>query len=107
LNSYVFIINAVPSPSNNDCANLAGANVHIWVISGDREKAKIEALDYVSSYLWDVVSVEREFEIWPEQIPVLPEREATLYQRALQHRIAADFLAYPKPKADPDVSPTT
>lgn len=96
MNPYLFVINVIPMPENKDCADIASAIAHVWVISEDRESAKNRALDYVTSYLWEVIDLEREFEIQPQQIPVLHEDEALLYKKALQFGIAADYIAHPK-----------
>ncbi|WP_238650026.1 hypothetical protein [Paenibacillus piscarius] len=102
MNPYMFVINAIPAPSNKDCEDIAGARVHIWVISEDKESAKIRALDYITKYLWEVKNVEYEFEIQQELIQKLGEDELRLYQKALLYGIAADFLAHPRIPGNPD-----
>lgn len=96
MNPYMFVINAIPQSNNKEHEDLAGAKVHIWVISDDRETAKIRAIDYITKYHWEVTSVEYELLIQPEQIPNLHNNEALLYKKALQYGISADFVAYPK-----------
>jgi hypothetical protein len=97
----MFVIDAVPLPTNTELSDIAGARVHVWVISNDKESAKIRALDYIAMYQWKVSTVERELEIQPEQISGFHEAEIALYLKAQQFGIAADFLAYPKSPGNP------
>ncbi|AIQ73907.1 hypothetical protein NST28_11825 [Paenibacillus sp. FSL R10-2791] len=96
MNPYMFVIDAIPAPTNKDCEDIAGARVHVWVISKDKENAKLQAMDYITSYLWTITNIEYELEIQHEQILDLGEDETQLYRKACQFGIAADFLAYPK-----------
>ncbi|WP_375104097.1 hypothetical protein ACDZ28_04205 [Paenibacillus sp. RS8] len=98
----MFAIDAIPAPSNKDCDDIAGARVHIWVISKDKEGAKIRALDYITNYHWEVTNVEYEFEIQQALIPNLGVDELRLYQNALLYGISADFLAHPKIPGSPE-----
>ncbi|GEB35282.1 hypothetical protein [Brevibacillus parabrevis] len=102
MNPYMLVINVVPMPENKNCEDIAGAKAHVWVISADKESAKLRAIDYVNKYLWKVINFEYELEIHKEQIPTLHVDEARLYELALQHGIASDFLAYPKKPGNPD-----
>lgn len=102
MNPYMFAINVVPTPDNKDCEDIAGAIAHIWVISEDKESAKIRAVDYITSYLWKIINFEHEFEIRQEQIPELHEAEASLYKKACQYGIAAEYIAHPKVPGNPD-----
>lgn len=95
-NPYLFIVDIIPMPENEFYENITGAKAHIWVISNDKENAKLRAINYTQKFLWEITSFEYEFEIREEQIPKLHEDELRLYQSALHHGIAADFLAYPK-----------
>lgn len=101
MNPYMFAINVVPTPDNKDCEDIASAIAHVWVISEDKESARIRAVDYITSYLWKVINFEHEFEIQPELIPELHEAEALLYMKALQHGISADYIANPKVPRNP------
>jgi len=105
LKPYSFAFKAVPTPENTDCSDVAEALVHIWVISDDKEKAKTKALSLISSYLWDATSIEIDLEVPPEQLPGLRADEAKLYNKALQHGIAATFLALPKAECAHDELP--
>jgi len=96
LNPYLFVINVVPMQENENYESIAGARAHVWVISSDIESAKLRAIEYNKNFLWDIISFEHEFEIREEQIPSFHEDELRLYQSALQHGIAADYIAYQK-----------
>lgn len=97
MNRFMFVIRAVPLPTNTQCENIAGGIVHIWVISkNDKESAKLQALDYITKYQWKVMNFEHEFEIHESLIPDLGEEELLLYHKACRFGIAADFLAHPK-----------
>ncbi|NTW72887.1 MAG: hypothetical protein HGA49_11695 [Eubacteriaceae bacterium] len=98
---YMFVIKAVPLPTNEDCKDIAGAKVHIWVFADSKENAKVRAMNYIMKLLWEIKDFEYEFEIRQEQIPNLHEDEAVLYRKALQYGIAADFLAHPKVPGNP------
>ncbi|QQE75188.1 hypothetical protein [Brevibacillus composti] len=102
MNPYLFVINIVPMPDNKDCEDIAGAKAHVWVIAEDKESAKLRAINYIEKSLWKVINFEYELEIHQEQIPSLHEDEVRLYERALQHGIAADYIAYPKKPGKPD-----
>ncbi len=81
-------------PENVNYESIAGAIAHIWVISSDRESAKIRALDYNKKFQWEIKSFEYEIAIREEQIPSLHEDESRLYHSALRHGIAAEYIAY-------------
>lgn len=99
---FMFAIKATPKPENEQCADIAGANVHIWVMADYLEEARERALAYIATYLWDVQTIEHELEIQPEQIAGLHVNESLLFQKAVQHGIGADFLAYPKHQGNAD-----
>ena len=96
LNPYMFVINVIPTMENEFYKDVAGAKVHIWVISSDIETAKLRAISYNEKFLWKIINFEYEFEIREEQIPKLHEDELRLYQSALRHGIAADYIAHSK-----------
>lgn len=96
LKPYLFVINVIPMQENEIYENVAGAKAHIWVISKDKESAKLRAINYNEKFHWEIIDFEYEFEIHEEQIPKLHEDESRLYQSALSHGIAADYLAYVK-----------
>lgn len=102
---YFFVIDIVPLPDNKECQDIAGGRAHIWTISDDKEKAKLRAVDYIKKSHWQVIGFEYEFEIREEQIAMLHEDEASLHKKALQHGIAADYIAYPKIPGNPDDPP--
>ncbi|NGP56809.1 hypothetical protein FLT15_00060 [Paenibacillus thiaminolyticus] len=99
---FLFVINAVPIPDNKECEDIAGAIVHIWVFAKDKEEAKINAIDYIRNYLWEVTNFEYELEIQQEQIAKLHEAELALYNKAFHFGIAAEFLAHSKVPGNPD-----
>lgn len=96
VNPYLFVIDIVPTQENKDCKNIAGAKAHVWVISQDRESAKLRAINYIEKTLWKVINFEYELEIQQEQIQTLHADEFRLYQSALRHGIAADYIAFQK-----------
>lgn len=96
LKPYFFKINVVPMQENKVYESIAGAIAHIWVISNDRESAKIRAIDYNKKFLWKITSFVYELGIHEEQIPELGEEESYLYHSALRHGIAAEYIAYQK-----------
>lgn len=96
LKPYFFKINVVPMQENKVYESIAGAIAHIWVISNDKESAKIRTIDYNKKFLWEITSFVYELEIHVEQIPELGEDEYYLYQLALRHGIAAEYIAHPK-----------
>ncbi|RKD26712.1 hypothetical protein BEP19_16035 [Ammoniphilus oxalaticus] len=100
MNPYMFVIDIVPMPDNNKCDDIAGAKAHIWVISKDRESAKLRVINYIEKHLWSVTNFEYEFEIQQELIPSLHADEARLYESALRLGIAADYVAFPKKPAE-------
>lgn len=93
---YFFLINVVPSLENPNYESIGGAKAHIWIISSDRESAKIRAIDYNRKFHWEITSFEYEIAIREEQISSLHEDELSLYHSALRHGIAAEYIAYPK-----------
>lgn len=101
MNPYMFVFKAIPLPTNQNFEMVAGANVHIWVIDKNIKSAVKRAIDYVNKYLWEVQSIEHEFEITQEQIDSLHTLEAQLYNNALLNGISADFLAWPNIEGDP------
>ena len=96
LSPYFFKVNVVPMQENEVYESIAGAKAHIWVISNDRESAKLRAIDYNEKFLWEVTSFVYELGIREEQIPSLGEDESRLYHLALHHGIAAEYIAHPK-----------
>lgn len=98
---FMFVINAVPKLTNENFKDIAGAKVHVWVLSDSKESAKTRAVNYIEKYLWDVKDFEYELEISQEQLRNLHKDEAALYLKAHQSGIAADFVAYPKIPGDP------
>lgn len=98
----MFVFSAIPTSSNKDCKDIAGAKVHIWVMEENLETARIRALTDITSYHWEVTDVEYESEILPKQLSYLHESEALLYHKALQNGIAADYLAFPVKQGSPD-----
>lgn len=97
MNPYMFVVDVIPTPENEFYENVAGAKAHIWVLSNDKESAKLRAMDYNKKFMWEVVNFEHELEIHEKQIPKLHEDELRLYQSALRYGISADYMAYPKP----------
>lgn len=101
MNPYMFVFEAVPEETNERCKEIAGALVHVWVMSDSMEAAKIIATANIKSYHWDVKGIEHEFVIQPEQISRLHKREAALYHLALKNGIASEYIAHPKvPRPD-------
>ncbi len=99
---FMFVIDGIPLPENHNYDTVGGAKIHVWVMDDNITSARDKALSMVEHYLWNVKGIEYEFEISQSQIPHLHEAEALLYQKALHHGIAADFLAYPKIDGNPD-----
>lgn len=95
-NPYFFKINVFPMRENKSYEIVAGAIAHIWVVSSDREKAKLRAIDYNEKHLWEIRNFVYELEIHEGQIPLLGEEELYLYQTALRHGIAAEYISHPK-----------
>jgi hypothetical protein len=62
----MFVIDAVPAPANEDCKDIAGAKVHVWVLTDCMKSAKTRAVNCVERYLWEVKSFEHELEISQE-----------------------------------------
>lgn len=96
LNPYFFVINVIPTQDNKNYESIAGAKSHIWVMSNDKESAKLRAIDYNENSHWRIISFEYEFEIRKEQIASFHKDEQRLYQSALHSGIAVDYIAYQK-----------
>lgn len=99
---FMFVINGTPLPENHNYNSIGGAKIHIWVMENTIDSARDKALAMVKNYLWSVQEIEHELQISEEQLHNLHDAEALLYQKALRHGIAADFLAYPKVDGDPN-----
>lgn len=102
MSAFLFVFDGQPKPESSDLSHIAGAKIHIWVISKDMNGARKKALSYIGEYGWDVTGEKYAFDVLPEQIDSLEKSELSLYQRALSHGIAADFLSYPKTEGAPD-----
>ncbi len=93
---FFFVIRAEPTEAAVSAQDIAGAIVHIWVMDSSLEQAEARARSYILDYAWIALKTDYAFEINDKQIASLGAEERTLYQKALRHGIAADFLGYPK-----------
>ena len=98
---FMFVINGVPLPQNHNYDKIGGAKIHIWVMDNTADSAQEKAISLIKQYLWKVTDVEHALQISQEQLQHLHKDETVLYQKALRHGIAADFLAYPKIDGNP------
>ena len=99
---FAFVVASVPLPESKWHHQLAGANVHIWVMDNSIDSARNRAICYIQDQAWKPHEIRFETEIPREQIPSLGKGEARLYNQALTSGLAADFLAFPLQDGDPD-----
>ena len=95
LKPYMFVITAVPTTDNPNFQKVFSAEVHIWVIADSIETAQNVALEDIKAHGWIPQEVQYAFDSTPEQIRNLGTDEAWLYQRALKHGIASDYIGSP------------
>lgn len=91
---FMFVIRSTPLPENRNYGKIAGAFVHVWVISTDLSSAQEIAYTFIRHYLWTPEEIEHAFEIEPEQISSLHKDEIALYRQALKFGVAADFVGW-------------
>lgn len=80
-----------PTPLNSQSRDLAGAIATVMVFADTEEIGRARSSRYIARQHWEIVEVKRVLRMNSEQLANLQSHFSSLYQRAQQFGIAAQF----------------
>lgn len=100
--SFLFIIQAEPTPAARNAQDIDGANVHVWVMESTIIAAEAAARSHILGYAWIPHKVRFSGEVTGDLIAALDEFELRNYKEAILNGISAAFYGWTKETMSPE-----